>query len=376
MKILFLSLFLLGSLCASELTQKLEAILEQYGLPGLAAAHYKNGELVSSAAVGVRKLGTENKLRFSDKFHIGSCAKAMSAALFGVLVDEGKLSWNTKVKEVLNDSKLDPDFSDIEIERFLFHSAGIQPNYEGLDRDWAMKTFFNESVNPLIARSRLATYVLTKIPHHSKDQFLYSNSGYAILGHLLEKRTGKTYRELMREMVFNPLGMTSCGFGPLGAQEDEPWGHKLIGDKLEPIISDNPPVFSPAGTIHCSLSDWAKFLNEQALAIKGESKVFSELTTKKLHQKAVFMRKDKVGDIHYTYGAWQRVKRSWNKGYLLNHTGSNTMNYATVWFAPEENNIYLAVTNAAPEVKVEDEKLNFGAISTNSAIGALLQLNE
>src|SRR5207237_8513183 len=86
--------------------------------------------------------------------------------------------------------------------------------------------------------------------------------GVAIAGHMAEKVTGKSWEALMREKIFRPLGMTTAGFGAPGtrAKNDQPRGHKADGSPVEPgPAADNPVAIGPAGIVHCSIGDWAKF---------------------------------------------------------------------------------------------------------------------
>lgn len=95
--------------------------------------------------------------------------------------------------------------------------------------------------------------------------FVYSNLSYMVAGAMAEKVTGKSWETLMQENLFTPLGMTSAGFGPPGTtgQVDQPWGHTLNGDTWIPYQHDNPPDLGPAGTVHLTIEDWAKYLGQQ-----------------------------------------------------------------------------------------------------------------
>jgi CubicO group peptidase (beta-lactamase class C family) len=86
-------------------TQSLDAQIEpvrvKYGLPALAAAVVKKGEIVATGAVGVRVYGTNIRVTIDDRFHLGSDTKAMTATLAGILVDDGKLRWTSTIGELL-----------------------------------------------------------------------------------------------------------------------------------------------------------------------------------------------------------------------------------------------------------------------------------
>lgn len=92
-------------------------------------------------------------------------------------------------------------------------------------------------------------------------KMIYSNDGYVIVGAMLEKISGQDFASLMTERLFKPLHMESAGFGPPGTQDgvDQPWGHTRKLLMPLPMWSDNPPVLSPAGRVHCSLDDLARY---------------------------------------------------------------------------------------------------------------------
>ena len=90
---------------------------------------------------------------------------------------------------------------------------------------------------------------------------IYSNQGYAIVGAMLEKITGRDYETLITEKLFKPLHMDTAGFGPPGTTDtvDQPWGHVRKLFMTIPMQADNPPAIASAGRVHCSLDDLARF---------------------------------------------------------------------------------------------------------------------
>ncbi len=91
--------------------------------------------------------------------------------------------------------------------------------------------------------------------------YAYSNVGYVLAGLMAEHVSGQSWETLMNKRLFEPLGMTSAGFGSPGhpGKVDQPWGHRDSGGEVRPTQVDNAPVMGPAGTVHCSVPDWAKF---------------------------------------------------------------------------------------------------------------------
>jgi CubicO group peptidase (beta-lactamase class C family) len=146
----------------------------------------------------------------------------------------------------------------------------------------------------------------------------------------------------MRTRLFAPLGMTSCGFGPPATpgQVDQPWPHLVVAGELEPVptgpAADNPPAMGPAGTVHCSLADWGRFVAMHLAGARGGSKFLSATSFAKLHTPY-------PGEEYA--GGWIVTKRSWAHGVAFTHGGSNGMWFATVWLAPGLDRAFLVATN-------------------------------
>ena len=135
-------------------------------------------------------------------------------------------------------------------------------------------------------------------------------------GAIAEKVANDSWEHLMQKRMFQPLGMQSCGFGAMGTpakttlrQIDQPWQHKLILTLHRPIepgpLADNPAVIGPAGTVHCSIVDWGKFITAHLRGEKGESGILKPETFKRLHTPPF------GGD--YAFG-WLVLDRPWAGG--------------------------------------------------------------
>ena len=98
----------------------------------------------------------------------------------------------------------------------------------------------------------------------------------------------------------------------------------------------NPELLGPAGTVHCSIADWAKFITDQLRGEHGAGALLKPETYKALHT-------PRFGG-EYAFG-WEVLSRTWADGTVFQHSGSNTMNFCTVWIAPNRGFAVLAVTN-------------------------------
>ncbi|HXH31808.1 MAG TPA: serine hydrolase domain-containing protein [Bacteriovoracaceae bacterium] len=312
-------------------------IKQKYNLPGLAGALFKNGSAPQIAAAGLRKFGSPEELTTTDKFHIGSCTKSMTATVVGTFIEDGQLSWTSKLSDLLPELEFHPSMKEVTFEMLLAHRSGLvkDPSSEIYARLKKLETSQ--------ARKETAEIFLKSEPKLSPGAWNYSNIGYIIAGYILERISGKSWEMLLSERVFSKLGMSSCGFGPTSVADSEtvsnPWGHYLEDGKLIPIHFDNAAFYGPAGTVHCSLQDWNKYLSIHTAGFKGSDGFLKAETFKKLHT-----RYPEEGET-YTYGGWRRLKRNWAKGETLTHSGSNVMNYATVWIAPEIEAVLLSTSN-------------------------------
>ena len=203
---------------------------------------------------------------------------------------------------------------------------------------------------------------LGKAPQHKPGtHYEYSNLGYSIVGAITERVTGKSWEQAMQDEVFGPLGMTSVGFGGTGTpgQVDQPWGHHQDGQPVPgngPAM-DNPPVLSPAGRVHCTIQDWARFIADQLRGARGGSALLQPAGYQKLHTPPF--------GGEYALG-WLVVDREWGGGTVLNHGGDNTMNFANVWIAPHRDFAVLVCVNQSGDKAFQ---------ATDEAVGALITLH-
>ncbi len=343
---------------ATALEKKLQILRNAYVIPGIAAATYINGNLVEHAVSGIRKVGSGNPISRLDKFHLGSCTKAMTATLAATFVEEGKLLWQSTLSELLPKFQMHPNFHKVTFEMLLAHRSG-------LTKDPSDELHLElEELDPSIGRRELARIFLTQIPTHEIHTYNYSNIGYIIAGFILEQISGKTWEMLMQERIFIPLEMNTCGFGPTSILKEDnpsqPWGHIKDDYTIEAVHDDNAAFYGPSANVHCSIPDWVKFLNVHMNGFNVNSKFLNQESFDQLHK---LYPVDNLEE--YTYGGWSRTQRKWAKGDVLTHSGTNTYNYATVWIAPKIKTILVSTANRSHYS---------GGWATSEAISAMINL--
>ncbi|HEU5396004.1 MAG TPA: serine hydrolase domain-containing protein [Verrucomicrobiae bacterium] len=335
-------------------TQLLKPIRQKFNVPAMAAAVVTSDGIKFVGAVGVRKRGTGIPVGLDDLWHLGSDGKIMTSTLMARLVEGGRLRWDTTLAEIFPDlaSQMNPQFRNVTLLQLLSHRAGLPANVD-------LAQYLGDEATAL--RLRVVREELAKSPQSVPGtKFLYSNVGYMIAGAVGEKITGQPWEVAISNEVFQPLQMKSAGFGGLGTpgKIDQPWPHTADGEPTAengPAM-DNPPVMGPAGRIHCTIQDWAKFVQDQLRGARGEAALLKPESYKKL-QTPPF-----GGD--YALG-WTVVQRSWGGGTVFCHQGDNTMNCANVWVAPKKNFAILVCVNQSGDTAFQ---------ASDEAVGALMGL--
>jgi CubicO group peptidase (beta-lactamase class C family) len=309
----------------------LTKVVNDGGAPGMIAAIISSEGVIAIASAGERKAGSGIAFTTNDVVHIGSCGKAMTSTMIATLVAEKKLSWDTKLIEAIPElkNKIHSDYHQITLWQLLTHRAGIPKNPTNINA-FSLKGVKKKRLT--IVEDNLKSPATYEI-----DKFNYSNFGYIIAACMAEQITGLSWEVLMKQRLFDPLGMTSAGFGNPNKWKsiDQPWGHNWYSRKWHPSNSYNGEVIGPAGRVYCNIADWAKFLS---LQLKSENPILERKYLDKLKEPVEF----------YAAG-WFVVERDWAKGITLIHGGTNGIWYTEVFVAPKVDRIFLMATNSCDE---------------------------
>lgn len=322
-----------------DVSADLTRFTEAGSVPGLAVAVSLDGRIVAAGASGVRKHGDPAKVTVDDKFHIGSCTKSMTGTLAAILVKEGKIKWETTVAEVFPDFGIHPEYRKATLLQMASNSGGVPHDVPG--KIWKQAVSHREEPEAG-QREEMVRALLKEAPDYPPGgRNVYSNGGFTIAGAMLERVSGKSYAEIARERLFDPLDLESAGFGAAAGigKIDQPYGHlKRLGfiTAVKPgPDADNPPAITPAGRVHLSILDFAKYAGFHA----GGSKL-APLNSEDLK----FLHTPVPPGNDYALG-WVVLDRPWANGKALYHNGTNTMNYAVMWLAPEHRFAVVAAAN-------------------------------
>jgi len=332
---------------------KLESIVESMrdleDLPALAVMVVKQNVIAEWTAVGQRSVGSTELVSTSDKWHIGSLTKAMTGTLIAMYVEQSLLDWDTRPLDVWPElaQSIRPEFVDITMAQLLSHTAGLTPQVFSVP---SMNAIFDSAPGTATEKRRLWSEILLGLPPEGPvGAYLYTNGGYIIAGAMLETLTGDTWENMIQMNLFGPLGMVDTGFGAPGTrgQIEQPRGHRVVSGVFRAVEpgpgSDNVVALGPAGTVHTTMADYAKFMD---LHINGARGIDGLVTA----QSFEFLHGPPVGSA-YAIGWFFRNAPN-DGGRALAHTGSNRLWIAQVRLLPDiETGIYLVVNAWSPNAQ-------------------------
>lgn len=177
-------------------------VMSTFQVPGIAVAIIKDNEVVLSKGFGVLKHGSKEPVNADTLFGIASNTKAMTSALLAGLVDEGKLTWQTKVIDIIPEFQLPDAYvtREFTIIDLLSHNSGLGLGAGDL-MIWPETTLTNQDV----------IKGLKYLPQVSsfRSEFAYDNLMYVIAGEIIAKLTGQPWQEVIQTRIFDRLGMNN-----------------------------------------------------------------------------------------------------------------------------------------------------------------------
>jgi CubicO group peptidase (beta-lactamase class C family) len=180
-------------------------VLADDGLFNGSALVSENGRVIFKKGYGFADFEWEVLNTADTKFRLGSITKQFTATLIMQLVEEGRLTVDATVSSLLPYYRTDTG-DRVTVHHLLRHTSGI-PSYTGLP------SFRSDiSRNPYGVREFIEKYCSGDLEFDPGTEYAYDNSGYFLLGAIVEEVTGRSYDDLLRERIFDPLGMDASGY--------------------------------------------------------------------------------------------------------------------------------------------------------------------
>jgi CubicO group peptidase (beta-lactamase class C family) len=165
----------------------------------------ENGKVIFKKGYGMANMEWNIPVEPDTKFRLGSITKQFTSMLILQLVQEGKIKLEGKLTDYLPDYRKDTG-DRITIHQLLNHTSGI-PSYTGLPK------FFQEiSRNPYSVSDFIKKFASGDLEFEPGTKFKYNNSGYFLLGAIVERVTSKPYEQVLKERILDPVGMKNTGY--------------------------------------------------------------------------------------------------------------------------------------------------------------------
>lgn len=317
------------------------SIREDTKSPAIALAVSREGK-IEAVTDGVRVQGKPDKVGKDEVFHLGSVTKSITSTLIGRLIDMGKLRFDTTLKEALPDVAMKPEYEKVTLLDVMRHRGGIPQDMNFTAK--RVQEIVGGETDPVKARARYAADILGRAPRENRN-FAYSNAGYSLLGHVAERTMGKPYEALLRELVFEPIGIKSAVIAMEPRPAQAPSGHIVGPEGLMPYNMAGllSLIVAPAGSVSMSISDLVRYGQAHLEGLRGKDGLLKAATIAKLHEGL----EERPGDSLYACG--------WSIGPLPGtsrrhgHNGSNGTFRAELAIFPDAGLVVAAVVNRGGE---------------------------
>lgn len=255
---LYLGLITAGFAVAQNNVQVFDRYVESsrlaWKVPGMSIVVVQDGKVLLSKGYGVKELGRTDAVTNDTLFGAMSTTKAMVAVAMGVLVDEGKVSWNDKVTKYLPEFRVADAYvtRELTIRDLFTHNTGMG------NTDFLWATLTDLPPAEIVSRMQYAKPV-----YSMRGGFVYQNMMYLVAGQVIEKVSGMPWERFMTERVFGPLGMTNT-FPTLASSQkyqDRSVAHYEINGEVKPIPEMSVDAAAPAGAVWSTANDMARWVS-------------------------------------------------------------------------------------------------------------------
>ncbi len=230
----------------------IQSAMQSWSVPGLALAVVKDGQVVLAKGYGLRNIQAKLPVTTDTLFAIGSSTKAFTTMAMGMLVEEGKLSWDEPVTKYLPTFALKDEVAGERMtpRDLVTHKSGL-PRH---DLVW---------YNAKLSRSELVERLPYLEPNEDfREKFQYQNLMFLTAGHLTAEVAGMSWEDVLRTRIFEPLGMTSSNFSVALSQKarDSATPYTLKEKTALDVPFRNIDTMGPAGSINSNVRDMSRWL--------------------------------------------------------------------------------------------------------------------
>jgi CubicO group peptidase (beta-lactamase class C family) len=336
---------------AEDLYSFTEELRKKHDLPALGIGIIHEGKIIGLGMAGERKEGSEDWATVDDLFDFASCVKSMTATVAAVLVEKGKLRWNTTIVEVFPElaDTMRSEYREVTLEMLLAHRSGLD-SWMGSREAWSTWHDQYGNMTPNAQRYLFTKKVLQNAPLYAPGtKHHYCNDGYLVVASMIEKITGEPWERYLHNQLFLPLKLSASFSG----SPDNTQHSKMVWEHVDGFLSSRKPVtplddrLNPAfgtgsGKLFSSVPDMLRYLNFHMRGEGGKEILLLPETFIKLHTP--------LPEQNYSLG-WD-VESVRNKdGKVVErsvfHGGYSGRSRSNIWFSPESQYGTVIVYNYA-----------------------------
>lgn len=319
-------------------------LMSTYNVPGAALGLIKDGKIVLERGYGLRDLETDAPVTAETLFNIGSISKSFTALGIAQLADQHRVDLDAPVNRYILDLRLSyPRAAQaVTLRQLLSHTSGFPP-----DEQWPGEV-------PPTRQEIVGEFATMPITAQPVTQFQYCSRCVVLAAYVLEQITGQSWEAYTRTSIFEPLGMATAAFGPLGLEQAsnraQPYRH-------EPVLGEVPVPWSrlqylqplaPGGGIDANINEMARYalLQLDDETVFGRQVVSAQMKAE-LHRPEIAVGTDwtkgpRIENLHYALG--------WFTGevagvHLVFHGGANPGFRAAVFLVPSAKAGVVILTN-------------------------------
>ncbi len=327
-----------------EIDDYANVVMTTWKGPGMAIAIVKDDKTVFEKGYGVRELGKSELVDQNTVFAIASNSKAFTTAALAILADEKKIAWDDKVSKYLPDLQMyDPWVtSELTIRDLVTHRVGLD-TFSG-DLLWYETTYSGDEI---LGRLR-------HLPRVSsfRTRYGYQNLMFIAAGKVIEKVSGRSWCQFVRERILTSLGMsrTTCSVKDL--PDNAAWPHNESGGTLRVLHRGNVDGSSSAAALNSSVTDLSKWVRTQLGKGTYEGKqIFSEAQAWQMHQPYLAQQISAAASRSNPTRHFSGVAMGWfvydyYGRKIINHSGGLDGMLSYTVLIPEENVGFVVLTNS------------------------------
>jgi CubicO group peptidase (beta-lactamase class C family) len=312
------------SITSAGIDSLIEKSMKTFDVPGIAVAVIKDGKVIHAKGYGMRSIKTQQKMDEFTLFAIASNSKAFTSAALGMLVDEGKLSWDSRVIDFIPEFRLYNPYvtEEFTIRDLLTHRSGMGLGAGDL-MIWPDSAIFTkeEIIHNLRYLKPVSSF---------RSKYDYDNLLYIVAGEVVKRASGMSWEDFIEKRIMHPLKMNSsaASYNRLPDKSNVIDAHVPVDDHLWVVSKGLNETANAAAGIYSNITDMARWVIMQMNDGKYGDGLTKHLFSEKVHnemwspQTIIPVRKTSAYNTHFmSYGLGWRLRDI--RGYKeVSHTGA------------------------------------------------------